>query len=77
MLLPDLTGLLGSDQFERAHRFVVRSIVIIGGVCVAYGALMLIARPEIEAVLFKGRFAGEPMGRIGLVVWGVVTLALL
>lgn len=77
MLLPDLTGLLASDQFERAHRFVVRSIVIIGGVCVAYGALMLVALPEIEAVLFKGRFAGEPMGRIGFVVWGVVTLALL
>ena len=27
--------------------------------------------------MFKGQFVGEPMGWIGFVVWGIVTLALL
>ena len=33
--------------------------------------------PLIEQVLFKGRFAGEPLGWIGLGVWAVVTVSLL
>ena len=39
--------------------------------------MMAEALPLIEEVLFKGRFAGEPMGWIGLGVWAVVTASLL
>ncbi len=39
--------------------------------------MMAAALPLVEDILFKGRFAGEPMGWIGLGVWAVVTVSLL
>ncbi|KIU27453.1 membrane protein [Methylobacterium radiotolerans] len=77
MLLPDISSLLARGQAREAHRVVVRSAAVIGGVCILYGAIMLVALPAIEAVLFKDRFDGEPMGWIGVGVWSIVTLALL
>jgi O-antigen/teichoic acid export membrane protein len=75
MLLPDLSGLLASRQIARAHQIVVRSVALNGSLCAVYGALMLIALPPIEDVLFRGRFDDEPMGWIGIAIWSSVTLA--
>ncbi|GJE39767.1 hypothetical protein KHHGKMAE_3853 [Methylobacterium persicinum] len=77
MLLPDISSLLAKGQVREAHRIVVRSAAAIGGACLVYGAMMLVALPEIEALLFKDRFDGEPMNWIGIGVWSIVTLALL
>lgn len=75
MLLPDISGLLVSRQIGQARRIVLRSVALNATVCIVYGLLMLVALPTIESLLFKGRFASEPMGWIGVAIWGIVTLA--
>jgi O-antigen/teichoic acid export membrane protein len=77
MVLPEISGLLANGEPQAARRFVVRHVVLLGVACFAYGAVMAAALPLIEEFLFKGRFAGEPMGWIGLGVWAVVTVSLL
>ncbi len=77
MVLPEITRLLASGQVAAARRIVVRGAALLGGACLAYGAAMAALLPAVEGVLFKGRFAGEPMGWIGLGVWAVVTVSLL
>lgn len=77
MVLPDITRLLAGGEVEAARRIVVRHAVLLGCACLAYGAAMAALLPLIEQVLFKGRFAGEPLGWIGLGVWAVVTVSLL
>ncbi|WP_010682763.1 hypothetical protein [Methylobacterium mesophilicum] len=77
MVLPEISGLLANGEVQAARRLVVRHMVLLGSACLAYGAVMASALPLIEEILFKGRFAGEPMGWIGLGVWAVVTVSLL
>ncbi|MHB2210029.1 lipopolysaccharide biosynthesis protein [Methylobacterium sp. CM6257] len=77
MVLPEITRLLAAGQIHASRRLVVRHAALLGCACLAYGALMAAVLPLVEDVLFKGRFAGEPMGWIGLGVWAVVTLSLL
>ena len=77
MVLPELSSLLANGEVPAARRLVLRHTALIGGACIAYGAMMAEALPLIEEILFKGRFAGEPMGWIGLGVWAVVTASLL
>ncbi|MGU3537061.1 hypothetical protein [Methylobacterium sp. A54F] len=76
-VLPEITGLLADNKLRAARRLVVRSTVTIAGGCLVYGLAMWTALPLIEHVLFKGRFAHEPMNGIGLGVWSIVTVSLL
>ena len=77
MVLPEISGLLAAGQGLAARRLVVRHVLLIACACLVYGLVMAATLPLIEQVLFKGRFAGEPMGWIGLGVWAVVTVSLL
>jgi O-antigen/teichoic acid export membrane protein len=77
MVLPEISGLLAAGQVQSARRLVMRHVLLIGCACLVYGLIMAATLPLIEQVLFKGRFAGEPMGWIGLGVWAVVTTSLL
>jgi O-antigen/teichoic acid export membrane protein len=77
MLLPAISRLLADRETGSAKRIAARVTLAAGGICLAYGTLMLMALPAIEEVLFKGRFADEPMGWIGFATWSAVTLALL
>ncbi|SFM20532.1 Membrane protein involved in the export of O-antigen and teichoic acid [Methylobacterium pseudosasicola] len=77
MVLPEISGLLAAGQVQAARKLVVRHVLLIGCACVVYGLVMAATLPLIEQVLFKGRFAGEAMGWIGLGVWAVVTTSLL
>ncbi|MGH1569748.1 hypothetical protein ACRAWG_02560 [Methylobacterium sp. P31] len=77
MVLPEISGLRAAGQIQAARRLVVRHAALLGSACLAYGVLMAAVLPLVEDVLFKGRFAGEPMGWIGLGVWAVVTVSLL
>lgn len=77
MVLPEIIGLLAAGQVGAAQRLVMRHVTRIGCACLIYGVTMAALLPTIEAVLFKGRFADEPMGWIGLGVWAVVTVSLL
>lgn len=77
MVLPEITGLLAAGRIGAARRLVLRSILLIGLACLAYGAAMWAALPIIEHHLFKGRFVDEPMAWIGFGVWCVVTISLL
>ena len=77
MVLPEISGFLANREIPAARRLVFRHAGLIGGACLAYGAVMAAALPLIQVILFKGRFAGEPMGWIGLGVWAVVTVSLL
>ena len=77
MVLPEISGLLAARQVQAARRLVMRHVLLIGCACLVYGLIMAATLPLIEQVLFKGRFAGEPMGWIGLGVWAVVTTSLL
>lgn len=75
MVLPEISVLVATGQMHAARRLVIRYATLLSGACLAYGILMAAALPAIEHVLFKGRFAGEPMRWIGLVVWAAVMLA--
>ncbi|MCJ2116181.1 hypothetical protein MKK65_06195 [Methylobacterium sp. J-001] len=77
MVLPEISGLLAAGQVQAARRLVMRHVLLIGCACLVYGFIMAATLPLIEQVLFKGRFAGEAMGWIGLGVWAVVTTSLL
>ncbi|CAM2949278.1 hypothetical protein JHFBIEKO_3024 [Methylobacterium mesophilicum] len=77
MVLPEISSLLAVGQIQAARRLVTRYVLLIAFACLVYGLLMAATLPLIERVLFKGRFAGEPMGWIGLGVWAVVTMSLL
>ena len=77
MVLPEISGLLAARQVQAARRLVMRHVLLIGCACLVYGLIMAATLPLIEQVLFKGRFAGEAMGWIGLGVWAVVTTSLL
>jgi O-antigen/teichoic acid export membrane protein len=77
MVLPEISRLLAAGQVEAARRLVLRNVTLLGGACLLYGGLMACALTLVEQILFKGRFAGQPMGWIGLGVWTVVTLSLL
>ncbi|CAA2158024.1 hypothetical protein MBRA_03371 [Methylobacterium brachiatum] len=77
MVLPEISGLLAAGQVQAARRLVMRHVLLIGCACLVYGLVMAATLPLIEQVLFKGRFAAEPMGWIGLGVWAVVTTSLL
>jgi O-antigen/teichoic acid export membrane protein len=77
MVLPEISGLLAAGQVQAARRLVTRHVLLIGCACLVYGLVMAATLPLIEQVLFKGRFANEPMGWIGLGVWAVVTTSLL
>ena len=77
MVLPEISGLLAAGQVQAARRLVMRHVLLIGCACLVYGLIMAATLPLIEQVLFKGRFAGEAMGWIGLGVWAVVTTSLL
>lgn len=77
MVLPEISGLLAAGQVQSARRLVMRHVLLIGCACLVYGLIMAATLPLIEQVLFKGRFAGEAMGWIGLGVWAVVTTSLL
>jgi O-antigen/teichoic acid export membrane protein len=77
MVLPEISGLLAAGQVDAARRIVVRHAALLGCACLGYGVVMAATLPLVEEVLFKGRFAGEPMGWIGLGVWAVVTVSLL
>jgi O-antigen/teichoic acid export membrane protein len=77
MVLPEISSLLAVGQIQAARRLVTRYVLLIAFACLVYGLVMAATLPLIERVLFKGRFAGEPMGWIGLGVWAVVTMSLL
>ncbi|MCJ2058286.1 hypothetical protein MKL09_17225 [Methylobacterium sp. J-048] len=77
MVLPEISGLLAAGQVQAARRLVMRHVLLIACACLVYGLVMAATLPLIEQVLFKGRFAGEAMGWIGLGVWAVVTTSLL
>ena len=77
MVLPEISGLLASGAIPAARRLVFRHAALLGGACLVYGVVMAAALPLIEQILFKGRFAAEPMGWIGVGVWAVVTVSLL
>lgn len=77
MVLPEISGLLAAGQVQSARRLVMRHVLLIGCACLVYGLIMAATLPLIEQVLFKGRFAGEAMGWIGLGIWAVVTTSLL
>ncbi|MBP1182325.1 hypothetical protein [Methylobacterium sp. PvR107] len=77
MVLPEIIRLRASGQAKAAQRMVRRQAALLGCACLAYGAAMAALLPHIEQVLFKGRFAGAPLGWIGLGVWAVVTVSLL
>ncbi|MCJ2097162.1 hypothetical protein MKK67_32285 [Methylobacterium sp. J-072] len=77
MVLPEISGLLAAGQVQAARRLVMRHVLLIACACLVYGLVMAATLPLIEDVLFKGRFAGEAMGWIGLGVWAVVTTSLL
>jgi O-antigen/teichoic acid export membrane protein len=77
MVLPEISGLLAAGQVQAARRLVTRHVLLIGCACLVYGLVMAATLPLIEQILFKGRFANEPMGWIGLGVWAVVTTSLL
>ncbi|MDP4005895.1 hypothetical protein [Methylobacterium sp. NEAU K] len=77
MVLPEISGLLAAGQVHAVRRLVVRYALLIGCACLAYGVVMAMTLPLIEQMLFKGRFADERMGLIGLGVWAVVTVSLL
>ncbi len=77
MVLPQISRLLAAGDAPAARRLMARCAAVIACACLAYGIVMAAALPMVERVLFKGRFAGEPMGWIGLGVWCVVTVSLL
>lgn len=77
MVLPEIIQLRATGQVQAARRIVMRQAALLGCVCLAYGAAMAALLPLIEQILFKNRFADEPLGWIGLGVWAVVTVSLL
>jgi O-antigen/teichoic acid export membrane protein len=76
LIQPEVAASFAAGQSWRVRGVAAAASLVLTAGCLAYGAMMLLARPFIEAHLFAGRFADAPLGSISLVTWGVVTASL-
>jgi O-antigen/teichoic acid export membrane protein len=77
LIQPEIAASFASGQSRRVGRVAAVATLLLVAGCVAYGSMMLLARPLIETHLFAGRFADAPLALISFVTWAVVTASLL
>ncbi len=76
MVQPEIAAHLASGDLTGARRLARRATLLLVAGCLAYGGLLLLGMPVIDAHLFAGRYAHEPLALITGLLWAVVTVSL-
>lgn len=77
LMQPEMAASLAKGDAARLRRLMTLSTGLLFGGCLAYGAFLAASLRLIEEHVFAGRFSGEPMGLIAILLWATVTATML
>ncbi|WP_156387531.1 hypothetical protein [Methylobacterium sp. Leaf399] len=77
LMQPEMAASLARGDGARLRHLMALSTGLLLAGCLGYGVFLAATLRLIESQLFAGRFSGEPLGLIALLVWATVTATML